>query len=131
MLTASRTGWLAGIVDGEGCIYLAPLESRGFGTVTIVNTSQALLEEVGDILTAMGVKWNIYDHRRHGGLGKRLRRDIHVASKRHIWRLLTILRPHLVAKREAAEIVLEILRIGKRSAKARPLYERLRALNKR
>lgn len=108
-----RLDWLAGIVDGEGCV-TAMMAKRGGRdrlrfTVCISNTCEALIQEVAAILDSVGIKYCLVLHVD----GRRTRKpwtDIVIQAKDNVERVLLILANRIVAKRAQVEIVLRMIR---------------------
>jgi hypothetical protein len=96
-LTAHETGWLAGIVDGEGCLYLK-LESnrKRYPVLQVEMTDYRTLVRVNDLLKPFGTpRWTNIParaHRRHPAYRVVLRRP------ECILRFLDAIGPYLVTK---------------------------------
>jgi hypothetical protein len=142
-LTETQLAYLAGFLDGEGCLVIAKNESAGksytwyTGRCDIANTHPCIEE----IFHELGI----------GSLTKRPRRHAHW-SDTYIWSfgslacraLLPRLLPYLRIKRKRAELLLEFFSIMKpkhhgsrlprakmaeRHSRQKALYEEMRRLN--
>ena len=106
LIVAAHIGWLAGIVDGEGTIYVH--RNRQYRLVVVVNTDLDLLRDVQRRLDAIGVRWKMYEHKQNqrDWFRRKTRYDIHVYSTAAD-ELCKILRPMLSRrKRKRATCVL-------------------------
>ena len=105
-------GYLAGIIDGEGClsIAVAKREDSAFKLnikpiLNITNTDRKLIEAVQTILGKLGIKnrvsrYHAAPNRRSDGY------RIHVTSPEELARILPVLIPYLISKRRRAELIL-------------------------
>lgn len=109
-----RIAWLAGIIDGEGCIQAynrAATDHRRHTfnlQLEVTSTSETMLNTVADILTGLGIGYYLsppFTVR----LSRRPLRRIGVYTKANLRNLLTVLIPHLVVKRPEAERLLRFL----------------------
>ena len=102
--------YLAGIIDGEGSIGLYSFK-RSHGVtmhsrVSVVNTSQALIDYLASLLAKYGVpfhmQWRAPRSNRH-------RPTAFITVGRHsgVKKLLLLVRPFLVAKTKQADLLLE------------------------
>ena len=116
-----KLAWLAGIIDGEGCISVyysqkprrhrdGHLERRLEPFVTITNTNEWIIREVQDIAKLIGVEWNV-----------QLSVDRKKPDRKPCWtisfkasiraaKLLMAVMPYLVGKKRQAELVLELIK---------------------
>jgi hypothetical protein len=121
-LTEAQIGWLAGILDGEGNLQLC-LNGQHLRPVVVVltNTNPLLIQAVVDLLTKAGL------HHRVQNLSKspRWRKEWKPAWSVAVGRIddmkafLTMVEPHLVGKKEQAQILLKFLK-PRRSRKPYP-----------
>lgn len=113
-----RLAWLAGIIDGEGCMYAALASEsrvRRDGTrgkymrvaVVITNTDLAMIEEVISIGAVLGVRFNLEKPKVYRPQHKQ-RWAARVAGARQATVLLNAVLPFLVTKRERARIVIRL-----------------------
>lgn len=111
----TKLAWLAGILDGEGCLGVYNNKQKGrkyYATrphIVIVNTDTILIDEAVMILNALGVKYYLALRKRANPKWKRSF-TLAVQSKKGAIKLLEAVMPHLIAKREQAEIVLQYCR---------------------
>lgn len=108
MPTESELGWLAGILDGEGCIYLQipPPPNRHVCKVSIVNTDNGILSEVRRLLTELSIFYTervkpSNDFTRHPAITIECNRQL------EMYAFLSILLPYLkgAKKDKAANLI--------------------------
>lgn len=113
MATEVQIGWLAGIIDGEGCI-CGHWTNRGkYSTggsvsveVRVDATSLAMIMKIASICTDLGVAFAL-EGPRMAKLSKRPAHRISVRRRADVVRLLSILREHLVVKQQEADATIE------------------------
>lgn len=115
--------WLAGIVDGEGCIALLVFKGgkRGevYGSirlqmrVTVANTNEGVINRIIEVLTGHGIGHHIQTqqskvNRRDTG---RVIRLVHISTKPNILKLLKLLEPRLAEtdKQERARLIIKLI----------------------
>lgn len=119
-----QLGWLAGILDGEGCISINKL---GKPTVTITSTMP-----IGDVLT-----WMVgFGGQTVGAQRSEKHKLIHrwyISSVAGIYTLLSKLSPFLLMKRKQCDLMLEYCegRLGHLSKTKEWYFSEMRFLNKR
>ena len=96
ILSEVDRGYVAGILDGEGCIYLHP--KRGY-QIIITNTDKKSLKKTLDV-TGIGYMYfatcnNIY--------------KLQISRKSDVLQLLTILAPILIIKQKKARAAIKLL----------------------
>jgi intein/homing endonuclease len=103
--------WLAGIIDGEGCIHFSPRSKKESRKLTVrvridVGSSSAIMiRKISEIWYAMGLTF-CYSYQ------KTYRKDymrIILQGLKGPQKMLRAIRPFLVTKQEEADIVLEYL----------------------
>ena len=104
--------WLAGILDGEGSLYM-PRNGSGFGyalKLEVYNTSHELLDKVMSIYQRLGVRCNSYKvlAEKTSALTKKPVRRLCVTRRDDVLRVLSETLPHLTAKRAIAQAVLDL-----------------------
>lgn len=129
----AKYSYLAGIIDGEGCL-LVSRSNRGnymnyYGRIHVKNTDYRLIQ------------W-LLDHF-GGNVHSGTPTDLEKHSKAYSWyfsgdahdkeTLLLALMPYLIVKKEQAKILVEFFRMSgeKNPAKREELYQRNAALNRR
>lgn len=136
MPTEPERAYLAGIIDGEGCISACQSTGRGFTLyVDVTNTDRRLIDWVA-------ARWpgSTYTTDR----SRRGQKDVHRWMAQNAIRVALVLEaalPYLVIKREQAEIALTLAGMRRNPGRAgytagerarmRELYDRLRDLNRR
>ena len=140
----SDLGYLAAIIDGEGCITLDRTGKRRLAgvmglqpKVIVTNTNRAIIQHVINLFLRLGVTPHVKGQ---------LRRDmkscywVMVSGLTKSAKVLNILKPYLVGKVAQAQLVLDFieLRGDSRLAKGKPygdsemrILEQIRALNHR
>jgi hypothetical protein len=106
----AAAAWLAGILDGEGCINLYKKEHAV--QIRITNTSLAMIERAEDVSALLGIRWNIHLRQPNHGLGVLLRHDLYTSDRANVRHLLYTVRPYLTAKYDKANEALEWLWLG-------------------
>jgi len=104
--------YLAGIIDGEGCIYAGfrnVAESNNLTVrVTVYNTHPFIIRRVTEILLALQVPF--YVSNPGGPKVSKPGVTVVVGGKGRVAKLLEIVIPYLTAKRRRAELVLELIK---------------------
>jgi len=115
----TRLAWLAGIIDGEGCLTIfrrTRKDRRGVkymspaANVTITNTSVEMISACREILDALSVKYTLNDPHRGSCYAKKPLVRISVRNYGSMQVLLKAILPYMVAKRFQAEKVMEFAR---------------------
>lgn len=118
--------WLAGIIDGEGCLSVKrPIRRKsgvrkGYKTsyqvwLVLCNTSKAMVDRASRILKEMGVAHQPIRKVWKGKKATRWQYWLHIAKKAEVLSAIEQLLPHLTAKRTEAEVVIWFLRRACRS----------------
>lgn len=112
----TNLAWLAGVIDGEGCIaiFRKTVKHRSGNTtivptpyITIVNSSQTLMNECKSILDALGV--SMYGlHYSRNETHRPLKRFL-IKNHKSLETLLDAILPYLVGKRDQALLMREYL----------------------
>lgn len=131
MSDKAKFGYLAGILDGEGCITVGAGQKNtcvNYNSILVVqNTSKPLIDWL---------------QQKFGGSVYLSKKSTAKTKEAYMWRvlkkkdieiLLLATLPYLVVKREQAKLLLEFVRLSReaQSDTRRHLYERLRKLNSR
>ena len=65
MTPEQAAGWLAGFIDGEGCVYWTNRIWKGkraqSRVLTITNTDQVLMDRAAEYLTMLGIEYRRHD----------------------------------------------------------------------
>jgi len=111
-------GYLAGFIDGEGCISSTKHKFIGNNNkrycyykpcIRIANTHKDTMIIIGKILDKLGVSWTWYEQNRNRWNSIYY---ISIRKKNSIILLLSEILPYLITKNEQARIMLELLKIG-------------------
>jgi hypothetical protein len=136
-------GWLAGAIDGEGCVGITRrnrVARLGFTLkphLQIANTDKAFIDRCAGILTTLKIPFHISSY---DGKGRRKQAwQITVAGLKRVAKALPLLVPHLTGvKAEKAKLVLEWVDSRLADWHAAPftsrqlkIYEQLRQMNER
>ncbi len=122
--------WLAGIIDGEGCLTLfmkSNLSGNGkriksvTANLTITNTSATIINEARSLLIENGIKFTFVTPR--ASTGRPLRR-LSVRNYDSILKLLDLVKPYMVGKTEQADLMRRFIN-GARVRKSLSSDERL------
>lgn len=112
----TKLAWLAGIIDGEGCIQMRyanrPENTTLQVRVMIGSVSTAMIDEVRTILIDLGLVFSTHSQpagRRTAFPNSRKIFRLEVCRKRHVKKLLGALRPYLINKAPEATAALEYL----------------------
>lgn len=110
-LTETEKAYIAGIIDGEGCLTISIHEHEQCGKtyfrfmpkLSIYNSNESLIIFLKDKL-----KFNSYSERRRNPSNKKL---MHVSTghKNHMRLVLNLTRPWLIVKAQLADLMLEFL----------------------
>lgn len=106
---ALRLAWLAGIIDGEGCILISIAPNRSVQKwVKVENTDVRMVCEISRIYSDLGLQFHFQLIRR---INKKANMTlaINVNSWMGIKRLLESILPHLITKRRQAVKMLEFI----------------------
>lgn len=125
-ITNEQLAWLAGIIDGEGCITAGAYPSkvrRADGSpgyrlslfVSVTNTNEDIILTVNELfaaLTTVKPIFHIHDSnaRVKNHLTQKTCYRVHVAGGLQVTRVLTAVLPYLVGKRKQAEALLAIVK---------------------
>lgn len=105
-LTDMEMGWLCGIIDGEGCIYMAKRrENEVRPGVRIAMCDHDTIEYLAELLTKLGVSHHIT---KRDGNPKKNTSDswaIVVEGHKRVLKLLPHIAQHLVTKKRQAQVV--------------------------
>ena len=132
--------WLAGIVDGEGCLTLF-MKKNDTGTksvtanITITNSSAAIIDRCVELLDAGCVKHTLVKMRDPRNPNGRALRRLSVRNYDAILRLLDMIEPFMVGKSEQARLVREFVSQAKVRCALSPddrerYYNEVRRLNR-
>ena len=113
MIRDIELGWLAGIIDGEGCI-TAGLKNRGRSNVsvgsvecriTVQANSGAMIAKICNLLDITDIGYALELNRKVKG-GTRPAHRVVVRRKAEVMKLLSLITPHLVVKAAEAELMM-------------------------
>ncbi len=104
-ITDVQLAWIAGIIDGEGCLSIAEKYGLLYVRVYACNTDKLMIDTLVS-LTALG---HVY-LRKRGGNHKPLW-DWFITSNRDILDFLVKVLPYLVVKKSRAKMCIEFCRI--------------------
>lgn len=132
-ITEIQLGYLAGFVDGEGCLAICKRKHKNkFGEwigysahVDLTNINKEVMEFIKRILN---ISSKIYDNPMKGNrrLAYRLRLNMTESKK-----LVTLLKDYLIVKREQAKVFLEFCDNSKDPIEREELWAKMATLNKR
>ncbi len=124
-LTVAQLAWLAGILDGEGCLtagaYRVKGDRRDGSTryrlsvfVSVTNTNEDIILTANELFASLtGVKPTLHVHdstsRSRNHLTQKTCYRVHVSGGPSVSAVLTAVLPYLVGKRRQAELLLAII----------------------
>lgn len=111
-ITEGQIGWLAGILDGEGNLQLSTNAKHLRALVNVVtNTNTRLIQEVSERLESLGISHRIQYLSGSSRWSDKWKPawSVMVMKIDEIKKLLGILRPFMVGKREQCDILMEFL----------------------
>lgn len=122
-------GYLAGVLDGEGCIHASKpwkkeTDRKSNGRhhfdirIIINNTSRNLLEKVERLLDEADIKWKERPCQRKKN--NKQKWEISITRKSEIKKLLKLVIDDLACKKRSAEVVLDFLKIEQRDMGNKP-----------
>jgi hypothetical protein len=98
-------GWVAGILDGEGMVTISKRATSYVPVVRVSNTSKALIDRFCDIMDMMEISYCCYGKHKAGN--RKYQWDVCIDGRPRVYKLLSLLKDHLVAKRQQANNVFE------------------------
>jgi len=99
-MTIEQKAWLAGVIDGEGCVNIYPMQRAPSPRLTVANTNLLLLERVMEITQCGAII------RSSGRLVKKTGYTWQTTAADDIERVLTEVFPYLVIKAQQASLVI-------------------------
>jgi hypothetical protein len=108
-----RICWLAGIIDGEGCIAVYLDESAKHGKtldvrVKVTNTCMYMVKRISEILVENHIG---FYYATNGNANPAL--EISVSGQTRVEKFLNLVHPYLVTKAPQADLLLELIRYRK------------------
>ena len=109
--------WLAGVIDGEGCITIGKDREQFFRTIiTITNNNPYLIQEVSKIFSELNMKFFYLLKKRSNPVHKETL-VIRAIGMGGCKKLLENIMPYLIGKRQQAEIMLKYINSRKEKLK--------------
>lgn len=105
-ISDSKRGWLAGIIDGEGSISIAKNNKTLTTKIGIEMTSEATIQEIGNILDSINVHYNPY-YRERKERNAKPQFSLKVERMADCQKLANLLQPLSVTKKEHWKLVKE------------------------
>lgn len=107
----TNLSWLAGFIDGEGCIWAGTRVVNGgvklIILVTITNANPLAIRKVTEILSSYGVGFSIQAMQPKSK--SRAQGTVRVEGKGRVSKLLALIIQYLVVKRRRAELMQELI----------------------
>ena len=120
-----RLGWLAGIIDGEGCITASvarrPTTTQLCVGLIIGNTEERIVREAAAIADLCGVRYGLV--LRKVAPHRRMKRDlwlIQFQGGKRVEGILEYVLPYLIGKQDQAHLILQIIRRRRSLTQPRP-----------
>jgi hypothetical protein len=132
-LKESEKGWITGIIEGEGAIYLSKVNWKGYiylsPKLTIHNTRKELIDKIQKLIGG-----KVYIDK--NGRRKKPLYIFTISNVINILRILQTLKPYFVSKKEECNLMIEFCKLRlenfhlPNSKREWEIYERLKLLNK-
>lgn len=104
-----KLGWLAGIIDGEGCLQLAKQKYRDRfhyrPQIVIGNTNPKIIEEIRNIAKEFELPIYILEKRYRAMNSTSMTEVVQIMGLKRVQKWLEIITPYLIGKKEQAIIV--------------------------
>ncbi|MDE1766564.1 MAG: LAGLIDADG family homing endonuclease [Thaumarchaeota archaeon] len=127
--TPYEIGYLAGLIDGEGCIAIQKTSGNSFGiNLKITNTDEHIIEKAQSIMLKIGVNPLIRDRVNTNNPQWRGWMEVYLTKKDNIKKVLEIVLPYLVGKYPRA---IMMLRFIDKSIDREDAYWQMKAMNKK
>ena len=136
-----KLAWLAGIIDGEGAVFLIKEKNKPFvsASIQITNTNFPMIAEVRKILDFNDIEYRTYDDK--AGLIKKhkLEKRVYIQKVNSVSRILELVKPYLVAKVLQGKLVSDFCKLRAKKSKLRSgnweqetkIYNQLRTIHKK
>lgn len=99
--------YLAGIVDGEGCITIRKQGPYYVPSISISNTNEVLINHIKTLLDYESIKYCMRYEDRGDRTNARPAWSINLLSRERVSKFLNLVMPYLVAKKDQAKLVLD------------------------
>jgi len=128
--------YLAGLLDGEGSIYIAKKRKAKHGAIYrphLILVTSSNREFVREVANHLGLGSKVYIHSHLSHIGKKPTWVIDTGKIQEIKNLLEMLKPYLILKRPQAEVMLRFLDAKnlKNLTVQAECYQQMRKLNER
>jgi hypothetical protein len=126
--------WLAGIIDGEGCFTIYSVKRKDANSpspsanLTITNSNCLLLERCREILDELDIKYLYHDPKNGHQQGRKVMR-IRVKNYSSLRKLIELLLPFLIGKRDQALVMLQFVSLAGQRGKLN-LQDRTELMNR-
>jgi hypothetical protein len=115
MIEPTEWAWLAGLIDGEGCLYSRSMKYRDTNAIKGIETrleiqaaSSRMIDAVVSILNRADIEY-IRDSPRMQPMSTRPAHKIRISKKLSLQRLLIAVSPYMIVKKPEAMCVLGFL----------------------
>lgn len=108
--SAGNVMWLAGFIDGEGCIGFNKVSSKKdfhYPHLCIVNTHKPTIERIATILSSLGIRYWIASPTVRQKTKYKQDWQVIIRGLRRVKPLLELITPYLFTKQAQAKVVLE------------------------
>ena len=99
--------WLAGIIDGEGCISIHSRANHFVPIVKIANTNDLLINHCKLILDGAGIDYCVTFNDRGDRKNAKPSWELSLESRPRVISVLNMVHPYLVSKKAQADLVLK------------------------
>lgn len=110
----SELGWLAGIIDGEGCLQLAKQKYRNIyhfrPQLSVSNTNPIIIQEIVRIANKNGLPVYVMDRGYATKNSLCTVQTLQIMGLKRMEHWLSVLAPYIVGKRQQVEIIREYIK---------------------
>lgn len=99
--------WLAGIIDGEGCISIFARANFFVPSVKIANTNELLINNCKRILEIGGIEYCVRFNDRGNRKNAKPSWELSLESRPRVIAVLNMVYPYLVSKKAQADLILD------------------------
>ncbi|MCW4049322.1 MAG: LAGLIDADG family homing endonuclease [Candidatus Bathyarchaeota archaeon] len=114
IVSEAEKGWLAGLIDGEGCIHIDIDKNGAHPYLTVTNSNFTITEKVVDIWHKLGIGCRVQT--RHQNIKWNPVKDVQIIGYKRLKPALIAIMPYLVGKSDEALLMYRFVesRLGKR-----------------
>lgn len=135
-ISTLELGWMSGIIDGEGCFYARSKKTTILVRFTLQATSKAMVIKFKELLDQMQIRNRLREKTKTQKEHHRNSFILDVDTKKNVLKFLKVFTPHLIVKRQEAELLLEYferacrVKVYKATEEDHQLVEKVKSLKK-